>query len=88
MTDTERGLKMKTLTITYDTMIIENGEHTYGETCMDVPMMDDVADRLIDHGSSGCAVAQIERILQSVELLRGRHYVKGSIKDYRESAAE
>lgn len=79
---------MKTLNITYDAMIIEDGKKTYGETCMDIPMMDDVADRLINNGSSGCAVAEIERILQSVELLRGRHYVRGSIKDYRETAAE
>ncbi|HCA30998.1 MAG TPA: hypothetical protein DEP23_16300 [Ruminococcaceae bacterium] len=76
---------MKTLNITYDAMTIENGKKIYGETCMDIPMMDDVADRLISHGSSGCAVARIECILQSVELLRGRHYIKGSIKDYREA---
>jgi len=65
-------------------MVIENGENIYGETCMDIPMMDDAADRLLDNGSSGIAVAQVERILRSVELLRGRHYIRGSIKDYRE----
>lgn len=79
---------MKTLTITYDAMYIEDGKQNYGETCMDIPMMDDVADNLMDHGSSGIAVAQIERILRSVESLRGRHYIPGSIKDYRENIAE
>lgn len=75
---------MKTLTITYDTMVIEDGEKIYGETCMDISMMDDVADRLVTQGHSGVAVAQIERILRSSESLKGRHYITGSIKDYRE----
>lgn len=76
---------MKTLTITYDCMIFEGNEKHYGETCMDVPMMDELADRLMNHVPCGIAVTRVESILQSVELLRGRHYVKGSIKDYREA---
>jgi DNA-binding ferritin-like protein len=79
---------MKTLIVTYESMVLENGEKHYGEACMDIPMMDDIAERLIETGESGIAVAQIETILSKVELLRGRHYIKDSIKDYRELAAE
>lgn len=76
---------MKTLHISYTAFVIEdNGHTTYGDAGFDIPMADDIADRLLDHGQSGCAVSTIERILQSVELLRGRHYTKGSIGSYDE----
>ena len=76
---------MKILIVTYESMVLENGEKHYGEACMGIPMMDDIAERLIETGESGIAVSRVESVLQSVELLRGRHYVKGSIKDYREA---
>lgn len=76
---------MKVLNITYETAVIEDGKKAYGEACMDVPMMDELADRLMNNIPCGIAVSRIENILRSVELLRGRHYVKGSIKDYREA---
>ena len=74
---------MKKLNITYDTMELENGESVYGETCYVVEFGDDrVADRLLDHGSSGIAVNLIEKMLMSREILLGCHYVPGSIKHY------
>jgi hypothetical protein len=79
---------MKTLIVTYESMVLENGEKHYGEACMDIPMVDDIAERLMETGESGIAVVRIETILRNVESLRGRHYIKGSIKDYRELAAE
>ena len=52
---------MKKLNITYDTAEIENGEKIVGETCYTVEFADDrVADRLLDHGTSGVVVAELE----------------------------
>lgn len=76
---------MKSVNVTYEVIVYEDGEQIVGETCMDLAMMDEVADRLIDHGSSGVAMRVIERILTNGELLKGRHYVEGSIKCFRES---
>lgn len=74
---------MKKLNITYDTVEIEDGEHIVGETCYTVEFADDgVADRLLDHGSSGVAVAELEKLLQVVEFFKSRFYVHGSIKHY------
>ena len=65
---------MKKLNITYTTAEIENGEKIVGETCYTVEFADDrVANRLLDHGTSGVAVA---------ERFKGRCYVPGSIKHY------
>lgn len=77
---------MKTITITYDTREDEkDGIFTVGETCMDITVMDKVADNLIRTGKSGIAVAEIEKILKSAERLKGRMYMKDSIKDIREA---
>ena len=74
---------MKKLNITYDTMEIEDGEKIIGETCYAVEIGDDkVADRLLDHGTSGVAVGIIEKMLTAREILMGRHYLPGSIKHY------
>jgi hypothetical protein len=74
---------MKQLDITYDTAEIENGEKITGETCYTVEFADDrVADRLLDHGTSGVAVAELEKLLYVVERFKGRRYVPGSIKHY------
>ena len=74
---------MKRLNITYDTMEIENGEKITGETCYTVEFADDrVADRLLDHGTSGAAVAELEKLLRVVERFKCRCFVSGSIKHY------
>ena len=74
---------MKKLNITYNTMEIENGEKIVGETCYTVDFADDrVADRLLNHGTSGLAVAELEKLLRVVERFKGRCYVPGSIKHY------
>ena len=58
---------MKKLNITYDTAEIENGEKIVGETCYTVDFADDrVADRLLDHGTSGVAVAELEKLLRTL----------------------
>lgn len=76
---------MKTIRITYDTRVDENDEKITGETCMDIIVMEEVADNLIKTGQSGLAIAEIEKILKSVERLKGRMYLRGSIKDIREA---
>ena len=43
------GIDMKVLNITYETAVIEDGKKAYGEACMDVPMMDELADRLMNN---------------------------------------
>ena len=74
---------MKKLNITYNTMEIENGEKIVGETCYTVDFADDrVADRQLNHGTSGLAVAELEKLLRVVERFKGRCYVPGSIKHY------
>ncbi|WP_455618858.1 hypothetical protein [Eisenbergiella sp.] len=76
---------MKKITITYDTRADEDGITLIGETCMNIKVMEDVADNLIRTGQSGIAIAEIEKILKSVERLQGRIYIRGSIKDIREA---
>ena len=77
---------MKTITITYDTREDEkDGTFTTGETCLDITVMDYIADNLIRTGQSGIAIAEIEKILKSAERLKGRIYIRGSIKDIREA---
>lgn len=74
---------MKKLNITYDTLEIENGEKITGETCYTVEFADDrVANRLLDHGTSGVAVAELEKLLRVVERFKCRCYISGSIKHY------
>ena len=58
---------MKTITITYDTRVDEDGVKIIGETCMNIEVMDYVADNLIRIGTSGVAIAEIEKILASSE---------------------
>ena len=76
---------MKTITITYNIFEMENGEKVTGETCMNITIMKDVADRLIKTGKSGVAIAEIEKAIAPLERLKGRTYIKGSIKDIREA---
>jgi hypothetical protein len=71
---------MKTINVTYDAMVMEDGKKTFGETCMDFSVLDDVADNLISNGQSGVAIREIEKALEPLERLKGRTYIKGSIK--------
>lgn len=70
---------MKTINVTYDAMVMKNGKKIYGETCIDISVLDDVADNLISNGRSGVAIQEIEKALEPLERLKGRTYIKGSI---------
>lgn len=76
---------MKTITLFYDVLVMENREKVTGETCMDITFMEDVADRLIKTGKSGVAIAEIEKAIAPLERLKGRTYIKGSIKCIKEA---
>lgn len=77
---------MKTITVTYNTREDEkDGTFIIGETCMNITVLDYIADNLIRTGQSGITIAEIEKILKSAERLKGRIYISGSIKDIREA---
>ena len=72
---------MKTVNVTYDCYAIHEGIPVAGET--DVLVIGGGLAGLVDRGTSGIAGNIIERILENAETLKGRHYVRGSIKNYR-----
>lgn len=71
---------MKTLTFTYDVLVIEDDEKITGETCMDITMADRIANSILILGEGGKGMAQIEKIIEANESLKLRTYIKGSIK--------
>lgn len=73
---------MKKIVVTYDVMVIEDGQKVFGETCITLQVMDYVAKNLVVHGHSGVAERQIEKAISALETLKGRHYVEGSVKHY------
>ena len=75
---------MKTLNITYDTTEIEeNGKPITGETCYNLKLRDELADRLLRTGKCDpISMMHIELVLQGVELLQGRKIVLDSIKHF------
>lgn len=75
---------MKTLNFTYDVIVIEKGHKITGETCMNIEMMDYIANNLLTTGKSGLANKEIERIIKNSESLKGRHYIPESIKHIEE----
>lgn len=72
---------MKAIEITYD---VRRGS-IVGETSTVITVMGYVADNLIATGKSGLALNRIEEALRNLEMLKGRMYIPGSIKDFREA---
>ena len=75
---------MKTITVIYDVYVVEKEKKYIAETCMDITLLDKIADNLIQTGKSGLAKMEIERAILYLERLKGRTYIKDSIKDFRE----
>lgn len=74
---------MKKICITYDCYYkTEAGTFAMGETCYTLEVMEHVADNLVTSGRSGLANADIEKALHYIERLKGRTYIKGSIKSF------
>lgn len=77
---------MKNIEVTYTAQVWENGKCEEGEAAFVLPMDDDLAaDYLAGKGINRWAVNLVETALEAVEVMRGRIYVHGSIKDYREA---
>ena len=78
---------MKNIEVTYTAQVWENGKCEEGEAAFILPMTDGLAEcYLTDVGMKNRgAVNLVETALEAVEIMRGRIYVRGSIKCYREA---
>lgn len=77
---------MKNIEVTYTAQVWENGKWEEGEAAFILPMTDWLAEcYLTDVGMIRDAVDLVETALEAVEIMRGRIYVRGSIKCYREA---
>lgn len=76
---------MKNIEITYEALICENGIREQGEAAFVLPMSDELAAEYLEGKADRGAVSLVENALEVIEILRGRVYVRGSIKDIREA---
>jgi hypothetical protein len=76
---------MKNIEITYEALICENGIREQGEAAFVLPMSDELAAEYLEGKADRGAVSLVENALEVIEILRGRVYVHGSIKDIREA---
>lgn len=80
---------MKNIEVTYTAQVLENGKCEEGEAAFILPMTDGLAEcYLTGVGMNRGAVNLVETALEAVEVMRGRVYVRGSIKCYRETKTE
>lgn len=81
---------MKNIEVTYTAQVLENGKCEEGEAAFILPMTDGLAECYligVDMKNRG-AVNLVETALEAVEIMRGRVYIRGSIKSYRETKTE
>lgn len=78
---------MKKIEVTYEAMYpLQTGNCEQGEAAFILPMTDELAaEYLAGRATDRGAVNLVETALEAVEVMRGRVYVRGSIKDIRES---
>lgn len=76
---------MKNIEITYEALICENGIREQGEAAFVLPMSDELAAEYLEGKADRGAVSLVENALEVIEILRGRVYARGSIKDIREA---
>ena len=74
---------MKKITATYDVNVIEDVEEFVGETCINLSVDNGIAYNLVKFGQKGVAIHELEETLVLLEKLKGRTYIRGSIKDIR-----
>ena len=80
---------MKNIEVTYTAQAWENGKCEEGEAAFILPMSDGLAEcYLMGVGVDCGAVNLVETALEAVEIMRGRVYIRGSIKSYRETKTE
>lgn len=76
---------MKNIEVTYEALICENGIREQGEAAFVLPVSDELAAEYLEGKAYRGAVGLVENALYWVEMLRGRKYIWGSIKDIREA---
>nr|DAT64048.1 MAG TPA: hypothetical protein [Caudoviricetes sp.] len=78
---------MKNIEVTYDAMYpLQTGNYEQGEAAFILPMTDELAaEYLAGRATDRGAVNLVETALEAVEVMRGRVYVRGSIKAYYEA---
>ena len=77
---------MKNIEVAYTAQVWKNGKCEEGEAAFILPMSDGLAGcYLLGVGVDRGAVNLVETALEAVEIMRGRIYVRGSIKCYREA---
>lgn len=76
---------MKNIEVTYEALICENGIREQGEAAFVLPMSDELAAEYLEGKADRGAVSLVENALEVIEILRGRVYACGSIKDIREA---
>lgn len=74
---------MKNIEVTYDAMYpLQTGNYEQGEAAFILPMTDELAAEYL---AGRATVNLVETALEAVEAMRGRVYVRGSIKAYYEA---
>lgn len=77
---------MKNIEITYEAAIQESKAHfERGEAAYILPISDDLADVILSRSAASGQNSMVENVLYWIEMLRGRRYIWGSIKDIREA---
>ena len=78
---------MKNIEVTYDAMRpLQTGNYEQGEAAFVLPVSDELAaEYLAGRTTDRGAVNLVETALEAVEVMRGRVYVRGSIKAYYEA---
>ena len=77
---------MKKIEVTYEAMYpLQTGNYEQGEAAFILPMTDELAAEYLVGKADRGAVNLVETALEVIEILRGRVYVRGSIKDIREA---
>ena len=77
---------MKNIEIIYEAAIRESkGQFVQGAAAYILPISDDLADVILSRNEAGGQNSMVENALYWVEMLRGRKYIWGSIKDIREA---
>lgn len=75
---------MKNIEVTYDVLMLY-GIREQGEAAFILQVEDALAAEYLTGKADYCAVDLVETVLEAVEAMRGRVYVRGSIKDIREA---
>lgn len=73
---------MKKMTVYYDTKVQDSkGNRSAGETCMDIDVEEGRAEMLTgEYWRETVVYEDLEILLQITEELKGRFYIRGSIK--------